>query len=58
MACVQDCGHVVSGFELQLRYYIHFQSNTHGEGMNSLIYLAMGWVVSLLSYYKNGFSIE
>ena len=28
---------VVSEFELQLRYYIHFRTNTNGKGMNPLI---------------------
>ena len=29
-------------FILQSRYYIHFQANTHGKGMNPLILPAMG----------------
>ena len=29
----------VSDFELQLRYYIHFRSNTLGKSMNPLIQL-------------------
>ena len=33
---------IVSEFELQLRYYIHFQTNTIGKGMNPLIHPAMG----------------
>ena len=37
-----DCGIVVSEFELQSRYYVHFQTNTFGKGMNSLIFPAMG----------------
>ena len=28
---------VVSGFEFQSRYYVHFQTNTLGKGMNTLI---------------------
>ena len=31
----------VSEFELQSRYYIHFQTNTLGKGMNPLIPQAM-----------------
>ena len=33
---------VVSELELQLRYYIHFRSNTLGKGMKSLILQGMG----------------
>ena len=29
-----DCRLVVSEFELQSRYYVHFHANTHGKGMN------------------------
>ena len=29
-----DCGIVVSKFELQLHYYVHFRANTLGKGMN------------------------
>ena len=31
-----DCGIVVSEFVLQSRYYVHFQANTLGKGMNLL----------------------
>ena len=37
-----DYGIVVSEFELQSRYYIHFRANTLGKGMNPLILPAMG----------------
>ena len=37
-----DCGIVVSEFVLQSRYYVHFQANTLGKGMNPLILPAMG----------------
>ena len=33
---------VESEFELQSRYYVHFQANTLGKGMNPLILPAMG----------------
>ena len=36
------CGIVVSEFELKSRYYVHFQANTFGKGMNPLILPAMG----------------
>ena len=37
-----DCGIVVREFTLQSRYYIHFQINTLGKGMNPLILPTMG----------------
>ena len=37
-----DCGIVVSEFELQLHYNIHFLANKLGKGMNRLILPAMG----------------
>ena len=37
MVKAMDCEIVVSEFELQSRYYIHFLTNTLGKGMNSLI---------------------
>ena len=42
MVKAMDCGIVVSEFELQPRYYVHFRANTLGEGMNPLILPAMG----------------
>ena len=42
MIKAMDCGIVVSEFVLQLRYYIHFQTNTLEKGMNPLILPAMG----------------
>ena len=42
MVKAMDCGIVVSEFVLQSRYYVHFQANTLGEGMNPLILPAMG----------------
>ena len=37
-----DCGIVVSEFEQQLRYHVHFRTNTLGKDMNPLILPAMG----------------
>ena len=37
-----DHNMVVSEFQLQLHYYIHFQINTLWKGMNPLFPLAMG----------------
>ena len=42
MVKAMDCGIVVSEFEFQSRYYVHFQANTLGKGMNPLILPAMG----------------
>ena len=42
MVKAMDCGIVVHEFVLQLRYYVHFQANTLGKGMNPLILPAMG----------------
>ena len=41
---------VVSEFELQSRYYVHFRTNTIGKGMNpfglnnTIIFLLEGWI--------------
>ena len=37
MAKMPDWDTVVSGFELQSCYYVHFRANTFIKGMNSLI---------------------
>ena len=42
MVKAMDCGIGVSEFEFQLHYYVHFQTNTLGKGMNPLILPAMG----------------
>ena len=42
MVKAMDCGIVVSEFKLQSRYYVHFQANALGKGMNHLILPAMG----------------
>ena len=34
---MQNCDIVVSKFELQLRYYVHFWTNIFEKGMNHLI---------------------
>ena len=41
MVKAMDCGIVVREFILQSCYYIHFQANTLGKGMNPLILPAM-----------------
>ena len=42
MVKVVDCGIVVRKFALQLRYYIHFRTNTLRKDMNLLILPAIG----------------
>ena len=42
MVKAMNCGIVISEFELQSRYYVHFRANTLGKGMNPLILPAMG----------------
>ena len=42
MVKAMDCGIVVSEFELQSRYYVHFQTNVLGKGRNLHILPAMG----------------
>ena len=49
---VLDCGIEVSQFDLQSSYYVHFWTNI------PLISPAMGWIVSLLFFYKEDFGIE
>ena len=58
MVKAMDCGIVVSKFELQSRYYVHFRINTLGKGMNPLILPAMDLIVKLLSFWKDGFGIK
>ena len=42
MVKAMDSGIVVSEFVLEKRYYVHFQANTLGKGMNPLILPAVG----------------
>ena len=42
MVKAMDFGTVVSEFELQLHYYVHFRTNTLGKGMNPLILPTIG----------------
>ena len=39
---ILECNMVVSEFELQPRYYVYFQTNTLGKGMNLLIQSVLG----------------
>ena len=42
MVKAMDYGIVVCEFELHLRYYVHFRTNTLVKGTNPLILSAMG----------------
>ena len=42
MVQAMDCEIVVSEFELQSRYYVHFRADTLGKGINPLNLPAMG----------------
>ena len=53
MANVLDFGLEVSEFELQSCYCVHFL-----KVINLLISPAMGQIVSLLFFYKDGFNIK
>ena len=41
MVKMLDCGIVLSEFELQSLYYVHFRTNALGKGMKPLILSAM-----------------
>ena len=47
MVKAMDCGIVVSEFEFQSRYYVHFRKNTLEKGMNPLILPAVDLIVLL-----------
>ena len=58
MVKTMDCGIVVSEFELQSRYCVHFRTNTFGKGMNPLILPAIDQIVPLKIFSKDGFDIK
>ena len=58
MVKAMDCWIVVSEFELQPRYYVHFRTNTLGKGINPLILPVMGYIVQLLFFSNDGFGIK
>ena len=55
---VVECDMLVGEFEHQSRYCIHFQTDTLEKGMNLLILPAMCYIVLLLFFFKDGFSIN
>ena len=52
------CDIVLSKFELQSRYYIHFQTHTFWKGINFPTLTAMSEVVLLLLFYMDEFGIK
>ncbi len=52
MVKAMDCGIVVSEFEPQSHYYVHFRTNTLGEGMN-LPYAPSYWLTNTLGEGMN-----
>ena len=58
MAKVLDWRLKVSKSELQSCYYIHFWTYTLGESINLLIPPAMGYIIPLLFFSKDGFDIK
>ena len=42
MVKTMDSGFLVSEFELQSRYCVHFRENTQGKGMNPIVLPGMG----------------
>ena len=57
MAKVLNCSLELNEIELQSPYYIHFRTDILKKVINLLISPAMGWIVSLLFFYKNSFGI-
>ena len=39
-------------------FYILFQTNTLEKDMSSLIFLAMGYIAPILSFYKDGIKVD
>ena len=54
-AKVLDYGLKISEFEFLSSYYVHFQTNTDRKFMNPFVPPAMGQIVPLLFFYKDGF---
>ena len=53
-----DCGTVVSEFEIQSCYYVHFRVIILWKGTIPLILQAMGQIVPQLFFLKDGFAIR
>ena len=57
MIKVVDHKIIVSEFELQSRYYFHFQTYTFGKGINHIILQTMGDIIPLLVFFKDHFCL-
>ena len=49
---------VVSKFELQSRYYVHFQTKILEKGMNPILPQSICFIAPLHFFYKDGFAIK
>ena len=58
MVNVLACNTVVSEFELQLRYYVHYQANTFGSGLICFFFFPYGLNSSRTFLFEDGFSIK
>ena len=58
MANMLDCSLELMEFELLSHNYIHFQIKTFGKAWTPYPSPAMGWIISLLFFYKDGFGIK
>ena len=58
MVNAPDSRFVVIEFELQSRYYVHFRTSTLGKATITLILPAIGVIVPLLPFSKDGFGIN
>ena len=56
MANLPYCDIIVTEFELQLHYYVHFLRIT--IGMSSFIPASVGWIVPQLFFYKDRFGTK
>ena len=56
VANVLDWYIAVNGFESELHYYVHIKTNTFRKVMN--LPVAIGWIESLLFFYKNSSSFR
>ena len=52
-----DYGIVISKFELQSLYYVHFRTNTLEKSMKPRILPAMGYIAPLLYFAKDSIGI-
>ena len=49
---------LVSEFEPHLHCYVYFLINTNSKGMNALIPPALGFIVSVLFFFRDGFDVK